>query len=131
MEEFIKWDNNYSVGNPLLDNQHKTLIKLINKLHLSMQAGKGKQVLATILSDLVSYTIEHFTYEEQMMIKYSFPEFDQHKLEHKKLAQKVIELQNNFSNGSMLLTIDVLDFLKQWLSNHILVSDMKYKDKLK
>jgi hemerythrin len=131
MEEFIKWDNKYSVGNLLLDNQHKTLIKLINELHYAMQNGKGKQALNGILTEVVSYTIDHFTNEEQLMTKYSFPELGQHRLEHKKLAQKAIELQTNYSNASAPLTIDVLQFLKEWLTNHIEKSDMKYKGRLK
>jgi len=131
MEEFIKWTESYSVGNLILDNQHKTLISLINELHYSMQSGKGKQVLSKILDDLVQYTIDHFCREEQLMVKYSYPDFKQHKAEHEELAKTAINLQANYKNGTSPLTMDVLNFLRSWLYNHIEKSDKKYKGHLK
>jgi hemerythrin-like metal-binding protein len=131
MEEFIKWNDGYSVGHLLLDNQHKTLINLINELYHSMKNGKGKQALSKTLDDLVQYTIDHFSKEEQMMVKYSYPEFKKHKAEHEELAKTAINLQANFKNGTTPLTMDVLDFLKNWLYNHIEKTDKRYKGKLR
>ncbi|MGB9912684.1 MAG: hemerythrin, partial [Candidatus Kapaibacteriota bacterium] len=45
---FIEWNDNYSVGVSIIDNQHKQLIRIINELHEGMGTGKGKDVLGKV-----------------------------------------------------------------------------------
>jgi hemerythrin len=128
--EMISWSEKYSVHNFLLDSQHKKLVAVINELHEAMRIGKAKNILQKIFDELISYTKEHFNTEEQMMLKANYADFKLHKLEHEKLTQKVIELQNNYREGSVLLSMDVMNFLKDWLINHIEKTDKKYKGRL-
>jgi hemerythrin len=128
--EIIKWDEKYSVGNTLLDSQHKKLIALINELHSAMKDGKGKEALQKVLDELVLYTIEHFSTEEQLMLKASYPHYSEHKRQHEDLTRRAVSLQNSYRAGETPLTLDVLKFLRDWLIVHIEGSDKKYKDML-
>ncbi|MFO7445553.1 MAG: bacteriohemerythrin [Ignavibacteriaceae bacterium] len=128
--EIIKWSDKYSVGHSLIDNQHKKLITLINELHTSMKEGRGKESLQKILDELVLYTKEHFSTEEMMMRKAGYSGYNEHKVEHDKLAEKVISLQDLYKAGKVPLTLDVMIFLKDWLINHIEGTDKKYRGKL-
>jgi hemerythrin len=128
--ELIQWSEKYSVNNFLIDSQHKKLVSMINLLHDSMRNGKGKETLEKILDDLVKYTKEHFLTEEAMMKKANYPGFVTHKLEHDKLTKKAITLQKSYIEGKAPLTMDILNFLKDWLTNHIEGIDKKYKDKI-
>lgn len=120
------WNDNFSVNIKHVDEQHKKLVNMLNNLHDAMRLGKGSQILGKILVELVGYVETHFTTEEKLMSTYRFPEYNSHKLEHTKLTQKAVELQENVQQGQSVLTIEVMNFLKNWLQSHILGTDKKY-----
>ena len=125
------WNESYSVGISQIDAQHKGLIRLINDLHGAMSAGKGKQALGTILADLVHYTKVHFTFEENLLREKGYSNLAAHHAVHQKLTQQVIELQQRFAAAKLTLTVEVMQFLKSWLADHILVHDQAYARELK
>jgi len=122
----ISWNDTLSVRVKEIDIQHQRLVELVNKLHDSMKAGKGNDVLGPILSDLVKYTVFHFSTEEKYFQKFGYPEFQQHKKQHDDLTNKAKALKTSFEQGKQTISIEVLTFLKDWLSGHILGSDKKY-----
>lgn len=122
----ITWDQKYSVGIEAFDNQHKILIKLINDLYDAMKAGEAKDKLSSVLEELVQYTVTHFASEEKMFDKYGYPETKEHKEEHKKFVGQVAAFQEDFESEKVTLTMDIMNFLKNWLFSHILGIDKKY-----
>ena len=124
------WNNGYSVNVQEIDNQHKVLVDIINKLHDSMKVGKGKEVIGEILDELVTYTVFHFGHEEKLFSGNGYSDTNRHKAEHKKLIEQVQNLQNDFKSGKTLITMEIMNFLKDWLSNHIMVTDKKYSSYL-
>ncbi len=126
----FNWNAQYSVNVKEIDDQHKVLIKLINDLHDAMKAGKGKDILGTILNELVQYTVKHFSYEENLFESKGYPDSKAHKEVHKKLIAQVTTLKNNFDNGNEVISMDVMNFLKEWLSGHIMGTDKKYSSHL-
>lgn len=123
---FITWDSRFSVGIPVIDQQHMKLVDYINELHDAMKIGKAKDVLSEIIRNLVNYTNTHFTTEEKYMSTNGYPGFQDHKKEHAEFVNKVTEFQKNFNNGSSSVSIDIMNFLRNWILNHILVEDKKY-----
>ncbi len=124
--ELMPWKNEYSVNIKHIDDQHKGLVRLVNELHVAMLSGHGKDVLSGILSQLVSYTRTHFMTEEIMLQAQGYPELAGHKVEHERLTAKVLQFQKEFVAGKAMLSMGILDFLKDWLKNHIMGSDKKY-----
>jgi hemerythrin len=122
----INWNDKMSVNIGEIDKQHQCLIELVNNLHDSMKAGKGNAVMGPILTDLLNYTQFHFATEEKYFQQYSYPEYLLHKMQHDELTKKTKELNASFQAGKMTISIEVMNFLKDWLSNHILGSDKKY-----
>lgn len=122
----IEWKADFSVGVAEFDNQHKKLIDLINKLHDAMRAGEGKKQLSGILEELVNYTKVHFANEEKYFGQYGYPDNSLHKLEHDKLTRQVIEFQRDYNDGKTTISIDVMNFLRTWLVDHIGGVDKKY-----
>ena len=82
--------------------------------------------MADILGSLVSYTKAHFSTEEQLLQLHGYPDLAAHKVQHKKFTDQVSDFQRQFSEGTLTLSIDVMNFLKDWLKNHILGTDKKY-----
>jgi hemerythrin len=123
---FMEWNDTYSVKVAEIDNQHKHLIALINKLFDAMSVGKGSEVMGSVLKDLIDYTVNHFAMEEKYMKSYNYPFSTEHKMEHDTLTKQVIDLQNEFSSGKSMISVKVMNFLKDWLNSHILKVDTKF-----
>lgn len=120
------WSDKYSVGVSTYDIQHRRLVELINNLHDAMKAGRAREVLGETLNGLIDYTRMHFADEERQMSAFNFPGYAAHKLEHEKLTVRVVELKAKFDAGDNTITIEVVNFLKDWLINHTLLTDKKY-----
>ena len=120
------WSETYSVNIGIIDMQHKNLVNLINDLHQAMVSGQGKQHLGKILSSLIKYTQVHFKTEENLMHSHQYPELEPHAAEHDRLTKTVLDFQAKFQRNEVGLTIEVMDFLKDWLSKHILGADKQY-----
>ena len=124
------WRQAYSVGILKIDNQHKGLVRLINSLQKAMMEGTGKQDLSSIIDHLVRYTEIHFTFEEAMLKQRGYSGLAEHKQEHEHLTRQVCELRDKFQSGKLVINMDVMRFLKNWLANHILVRDQAYAKEL-
>jgi hemerythrin-like metal-binding protein len=120
------WTNAYSVQIGIIDSQHKVLIDLINDLHRAMMARSGKEQIGSTLAGLLKYTKSHFSAEEGILLSNQYPDFSNHKVEHERFIQTIQDFQGKFQRGEIALTIEVMDFLKDWLSKHIMGVDKKY-----
>ncbi|MBU2491561.1 MAG: bacteriohemerythrin [Bacteroidetes bacterium] len=122
----FQWNNSFSVNNSEIDKQHQKLVELVNSLHDAMSQGKSKDVLGKIFNDLIIYTKSHFKSEENLMLNKNYPDYTAHRLEHQKLTNQVIKLKAEFDAGKVVISIELLNFLKDWLKKHILETDKKY-----
>ncbi|MDF1613595.1 bacteriohemerythrin [Desulfurivibrio dismutans] len=122
----FEWKDEYSVNIREIDEQHRQLVAMINELHEAMMQQRAKDVLGGLLNKLVSYCANHFAVEERLMQTHGYPEYASHKAKHEKMTAKVMALQNDLKSGKVNLTVEVSQFLKDWLDKHILGTDKKY-----
>jgi hemerythrin len=125
------WNNAYSVGISSIDAQHQGLFGIARELHSAMTEGQGKAALGRILDRLVQYTAAHFAHEERLMRLADYPGLESHAGEHQALTRKVLELQADFQAGKTTISVQVLQFLRTWLQQHIQHSDTAYAPYLK
>jgi hemerythrin len=125
------WKQEYSVGYPEIDNQHKKLFELAEQLYEAMAGGKGNNVLAKTLGNLIAYTKGHFANEERLMQLHHYPDYAKHKADHDALTARVVGFQKEFEAHRTALSIGLLQFLKDWLSHHIGETDRKIAAYLK
>ena len=123
---FMNWSPELSVNVKEIDAQHQRLIELINELHDAMEERKGKDVLEKIIKELFRYTVYHFSTEEKYFELYNYPEKDAHVEEHNVFVRKVQDFHKGFDEGRLLLSVDIINFLTDWIKNHIMGSDKKY-----
>ncbi len=123
----IAWDDSMSVGVEVLDNDHKKLIDLINRLAEAGNSTGSEQTVGEVLDELVAYTRYHFRREEAWQAAAGYPDLERHKEIHEDLTEQVEEVRDDYRKGySESLTRDVLVFLRDWLKKHILGEDKKY-----
>ena len=127
----FEWKPVYSVDHSEIDGQHKHLFQLADELGDALAGGKSKAAMGTILASLIDYTQRHFASEERLMQMHQYPEYAAHKKLHDDLTARVVEFQKNFVAGRTSMSVDLLHFLKDWLSHHIGESDKKIAAYLK
>lgn len=125
------WSGNFSVGVGSVDGQHQNLFALCRELHDAMVAGQGKAALSRILDRLVQYTVVHFAHEERLMRLHDYPGLAEHKAQHEALTKRVLQFQQEFESGRAAITVQLLQFLRNWLQQHIQGSDQKLAPYLK
>lgn len=123
----LTWTESYSVGNALLDSDHRILMNLVNQLQDALETGQSRDVLGSVVNVLAEYTEHHFRREEAMLARSGFPGLDGHRAEHRRLEAEVRAVRDRWLAGDrQALGEDVLTFLKKWLTDHILVADKSY-----
>jgi hemerythrin len=122
----MTWTKEMSVGVKVLDDDHKKLVGMLNRLNEGMLANKGRATLGEIFDELIDYTKTHFTREEGFLLESGYAEVDTHKKQHADLVMRVTDLQRRYNKGELTLTREVLNFLKDWLTYHIKGHDQQY-----
>lgn len=123
---FLVWGDEYKINISEVDAQHKKLFEMVNDLHHALKIGKGREMLGDILSRLMIYCDTHFITEERYMKDYAYPEYIQHKTQHEELTKKTKDFYEMFKTNKSDITLELMDFLKKWLHNHILGVDKKF-----
>lgn len=126
--DMITWNDSLSVGVQQFDAEHQELIKFVNKLNQSLKIGGAQKTMESILTGLINYTVIHFKHEEDYMILYEYPGYEEHRKEHDALKQKVIDFHERFNARQAAFSLELMTFLRDWLINHIQKSDMAYRE---
>lgn len=122
----IEWSDLLSVHVKQIDQEHQQLIELINTLHEAMKARAGKETVGIAIDCLVKYTEFHFGDEEALMAKYGYLSSTAHRAEHRTFVQKTQEFAKGYATGKLLLSMDVMNFLRVWLTEHICKVDKEF-----
>src|SRR3989338_1239899 len=125
---WMEWTQEYSVKIAGIDDQHKKLIEIINEVHESLSTeGSKKEAINKVIGELYDYTKYHFSAEEELMRKFSYPQYINHKSAHDTFIMKVVQFQDEFRQGRILvLSVEVIRFVRDWLFKHILTVDKQY-----
>ncbi len=96
---FFEWKDSMTVGNPMIDRDHKMLIQYVNEMHAAMMGGKGKDVVGPIVGKLVAYTKDHFAREEVVWKSGHYAELERHRKEHADLVKTVVDFKTKYDTG--------------------------------
>jgi hemerythrin len=124
----IEWDDKYSVGISMIDEEHKEFIGIANKAIVAKQNNNNPEEIREVLKEIIKYSKKHFATEEAYMIKFKYSDYLIHKSEHLKFSSLIICYYDRFIKGDCQIIDEVLKYLKRWLSSHIQVTDKKYTD---
>jgi len=122
----ITWNKSFSVGVQTIDTQHTVLFTILNDLHSAMMNGQAQSMTGSLLHKLADYTHTHFADEEAMMAAARYPGLADHKVKHCELVKQVEDYILLYDKGEITLNLKLLDFLNDWLTSHILKTDMAY-----
>jgi len=123
---YIKWTDELSVQIPSIDAEHKKLIGIINEFYDGINQKSSREKIADIVAGLKEYTVFHFATEETYMQKHGFPGYEEHKAQHKAFVAKVLDYEERLKDGKFVVSVEITNFIKEWLTKHIMGTDKKY-----
>lgn len=124
--KLVQWTDSLATGILLIDDQHKMLCNIINDLYHSMIRRETDAAAEKIIAGLKEYTMMHFNTEEQYFSHSGYPEVKEHEKTHRLFEEKVAAFERDFKKGKIKISMDLLNFLKNWLINHIQKTDLRY-----
>lgn len=123
----VQWSESMSVGNMHIDEQHQILIDTINQL-ASAESQNNRPVVSMIIDELISYAAFHFQFEEQLIADSGYPGVEQHRQTHQGFVNWVTKVRDEFLyHRRAQVGEQILNFLRDWLRDHILGEDMLYR----
>lgn len=113
---FLEWNEELSIGVPVIDHQHAELVTLLNRVGDAVKTGQEAGRIMALLDELIALTRHHFATEECLMDRYGYADAIAHRQEHRKLVEDLLGIQRQFDDVSLMLTLQAL---KEWLRKHI------------
>ncbi|MBT8120387.1 MAG: bacteriohemerythrin [Gammaproteobacteria bacterium] len=118
-------DGTLQIGIDEIDDDHRKLVDLFNILNHSLTEGATTDYIESVLEELINCTVWHFSHEERLMLKYGYDRYLEHKTEHRDLIESAKALQQKFIQTGKLDEGEDIEFLERWLTEHILVADLR------
>lgn len=126
----INWSEEFELGVEEIDEQHRTMVALVNKLYRAIALESSRNQVHGLLCDLIEATQEHFAAEERIMLEAGFPDYGQHKAQHDRLLAELTAFEKEMAarpdplfHASIRFQEDLRD---DWATTHILGPDRKF-----
>jgi hemerythrin len=139
----VVWQEKMSIGNKIIDDEHKYLICLINSVEIALKLEDHSKVMMMLFDQLEEYTSTHFRQEEMLQLKIEYPHYNEHKLEHNKILNKMKSLKERYleslkapagtaeaelaAKAGEDVEHEIVKLLRGWILEHLLKTDMKMK----
>lgn len=114
------------VGDQRIDEQHRQLFALLEKLRRAIIHGDDRGIVGGIIDELTDCLVEHFSAEERLLLARQYPLYSEHKSEHDRLTAEILKIHSNFHEGQITAGFEMLGFLHTCLNEHTLHDDQAY-----
>ena len=125
------WNTRYDTGIKLIDEQHRELFQIVDRLRRSVQEGTDRPAVDALLQELVACSERHFATEETYMERFAYPDLTQHVAEHASMLTSLHELLAKFRESHQAMALMVPTFMEGWLKHHISDGDFGFVTFLK
>jgi hemerythrin len=127
----ILWRNEMSVGNDLIDQDHRYLLCLFNSIELILSEKGLLDQLPFYFEQLFEYTQFHFDREEKIQIKSDYGGYYEHKQKHQKIIQRLEEVNEQLQAGKKEIENDLLELVREWIVDHLIKTDREMTSHLR
>lgn len=122
----IEWRDEYAIGIPSVDYEHKGMIRMINQLHEEMSARPSRETVRDFLGEIHALIAAHFALEEKEMRAMGYDGFDDHKGEHERLLDEIRDIMDDFeAEESEDFAEDLSRRLDIWFTEHFRTQDAR------
>jgi len=120
----LQWKDEYSTGIEDVDDEHRDLIDIVNRLHGLVLAEDSKLTVPAFFDGLIKGVSAHFALEERIMDESGYPQAAQHRADHDRLLDELRELKETFEHADEVDSVDLALRLEPWFSRHLTIHDI-------
>lgn len=124
--KIVEWKDEYNVGVEIIDQQHQSFFGMLNDLSTVIAKQKEKEKLMEIYGRVLDYANFHFQTEEKYFKEFDYKNTDKHIATHNAYREKIKSLKDNLENDTIVASFDLINYMEDWMINHILNEDRKY-----
>jgi len=118
------WRSEYETGHSEVDDEHKTLFKLINNLGYAISQESSPVILKQLLNELINETVIHFENEEELVKPVGYGNYFTHKAKHSYLEEVLMSVSEKVETDSSFLTLEIVQSIQDLIVRHICEEDM-------
>lgn len=124
----VTWKECFSVGDDLIDRQHRAFFDEINAVATALESGDPRDAVIRFYRRFYGALIQHFRDEEAMLARIAYDGLDGHQAEHGAMLAAVAAVEEMLltSKGTHELHF-VVKSLFRTLIEHLVIDDMRYK----
>lgn len=128
----IEWKDEFEIGIPSVDYEHRGLIGMINRLHSKLAEDADKETIMSFLGEIHALISAHFALEEKEMQAMRYDEFELHKGEHEDLLDQIRDIMDEVERDpTRNYSTDLGDRLNRWFTEHFRTRDARLHNFLK
>jgi hemerythrin len=122
----IIWKDEYNLGIEIIDKQHHKFVETLNLLFEAINRQEAKEKLQEVFKGLDDYINFHFQTEEKYFDEFNYDGSAEHKAKHQEFREKMQSFKNQIAENEMEISFSLIDYLEDWLVNHLADMDKKY-----
>jgi hemerythrin-like metal-binding protein len=126
----LEWKDEYSVGVPAVDHEHRELIELVNRLHQALSSGIPEDQITEIFGDLFRAISAHFALEERFMREHGYDQAPQHKADHERLLDELRDIMDDYRDGEGPSVERLTASVEAWFTAHFKTHDARLHSRL-
>ena len=111
-----------------VDNEHRIQLGMLQALCDAVEAGEPAEKIHEILEQLTAYSELHFMSEELLMRMYSYPDYDDHVLDHETMTERLKQIMQRYSEGDDSMALQTANEMQEFLVGHIKSRDQALSD---
>ncbi len=121
----IQWKNEYTIGVPEVDAEHRELIALINAAHEEMLRDGSPDSVTRFLGEIHTRIAAHFALEEKVMRAEKYDQLSQHKADHERLLDDIRDIMDAYDDGRLYDEPQFAQALSAWFVGHFSSHDAR------
>lgn len=127
----MKWKDEYALGIPAIDHEHKELIDLINQALESSTHDDSRDTVLDALGETYARISAHFALEEKLMREQEYDHYEDHKSDHERLLDEIRDIMDEYEDTSRFSGESFAHALEHWFTDHFRLKDARLHRRLR
>lgn len=126
----LEWREEFSVGDPAVDHEHRELIDLVNAAAGAIRDGATRAEVDQAFGDLLRGISAHFAHEEHQMRAANYDRTTEHKTDHERLIDALRDIMDADAHDPNRSAEALVKVLGDWFTGHFASHDARLHHKL-